>query len=375
MKRTIRILIGLFIIASNFIGAQTTALCVLQTDIFSIENSANIPTVTINGDDTITLTFPDQFVTDVFANHIIYDFYQAFPNTSETLEKYYNITYDSRLLIEDVITNVPLSIIQYDGEINTTDLPFNTSVSLSLIDLLDGRTYDLTKYRHTSDADDCYGNCTLYDVPNDFMFRVIFTYNAETELLIMESESLSSCGNYFSIGLTGGNPNEFGVLNNTLQLWNSTPITSSVSEYTSSCYEIESTLFAILDIACSPNDYAFGNISVIVDSEYDTVRFEKANMVFGYHMIEFSGVNLSVDDQSFQHIKPFEIANNPYLQIANFKNQLLYIEIYNASGQQIVQSTLFKENTLNISNLSEGLYFIRILDVNNQHKTFKFLKK
>ncbi len=97
-------------------------------------------------------------------------------------------------------------------------------------------------------------------------------------------------------------------------------------------------------------------------------------MIFGYEIIEFSKDNLSVEEEPFNLMKPFEIENNPYLQIANLNNQSVSIEIYNTSGQQIVQTKTFEENTLDISTFSSRLYFIRLSTLNNQQKIFKFLK-
>ncbi len=71
----------------------------------------------------------------------------------------------------------------------------------------------------------------------------------------MESESLTSCGNAFSIALTVGKPNEFGDIDNTLQTWESTPGTSAVSESSQSCYFTEATIFDTLSIACPSYKY------------------------------------------------------------------------------------------------------------------------
>ena len=375
MKAKNYIIIGLFVLISNVLIAQQAVLCGLQTDTFRIESSENIPAITSNGDDTVTLMFPDAYVSAIFANYTVYDFYQSFPNTSEALEKYYNVTYDTRSLIEDIVANVPTTILEYSGaNINGISLPFNSNVNPDLILALDDNTFELTKYRVTSDTDECYGNCTLIDVPNDFVFRVKFNYNSETELLHMETESLTPCGNTFSIGLSGGNPNEFNQTDYNLQLWESTSVTATETEFSQPCHEIEAAVFAVLNIVCSPYDYAIGNISVTLDSENESFRFNRSNMVFGEHIVEFSRTNLSVVDETLQVMKPFQIEGNPYLQISNLNNQSVNVDIYNTSGQHITQVKNFEENSLNISDLSVGLYFIRISNLNNQQKIFKFFK-
>ena len=375
MKAKNHIIIGLFVLISNVLIAQQAVLCGLQTDTFRIDSSENIPTITSNGDGTVTLVFPEAYVSTIFANYTVYDFYQSFPNSSEALEKYYNVTYDTRSLIEDIVTNVPTSILEYSGaNINGISLPFNSNVNPDLILALDDNTFELTKYRVTSDADGCYGNCSLIDVPDDFVFRVKFNYNAVTQLLLMETENLTPCGNTFSIGLSGGNPNEYNQTDYNLQLWESTSVTATETEFSQPCHEIEAAVFAILNIGCSPNDYGIGNISVTIDSENQSFRFNRPNMVFGEHVVEFSRANLSVVDETLQVMKPFEIEGNPYLQISNLNNQSISVDIYNTSGQHITQVKSFEENSLNISDLSVGLYFIRISNLNNQQKIFKFLK-
>ncbi|WP_282031647.1 T9SS type A sorting domain-containing protein [Winogradskyella eximia] len=375
MKAKNHIIIGLFVLISNVLIAQQAVLCGLQTDTFRIDSSENIPTITSNGDGTVTLVFPEAYVSDAFANYTVYDFYQSFPNSSEALEKYYNVTYDTRSLIEDIVTNVPTSILEYSGaNINGISLPFNSNVNPDLILALDDNTFELTKYRVTSDADGCYGNCSLIDVPDDFVFRVKFNYNAVTQLLLMETENLTPCGNTFSIGLSGGNPNEYNQTDYNLQLWESISVTATETEFSQPCHEIEAAVFAILNIACSPNDYGIGNISVTIDSENQSIRFNRPNMVFGEHVVEFSRANLSVVDETLQVMKPFEIEGNPYLQISNLNNQSISVDIYNTSGKYITQVKSFEENSLNISDLSVGLYFIRISNLNNQQKIFKFLK-
>ena len=85
----------------------------------------------------------------------------------------------------------------------------------------------------TDDSNPCNNNpsCTLIDVPNDFTFRITFYLDTEIELLYMGYKELTSCGNAFSIGLTGGNPNGFTEVDNTLPLWESTPGLATVTEY------------------------------------------------------------------------------------------------------------------------------------------------
>ncbi len=97
-------------------------------------------------------------------------------------------------------------------------------------------------------------------------------------------------------------------------------------------------------------------------------------MVFGFNIIEFARFNLSVKEENFNKIKPFKTEGNPYLQFSNLNNQSIGIEIYNTSGQQVLNTNTFEENTVDTRNFSNGLYFIGLTTLNNQQKIFKFLK-
>ncbi len=368
----------IFIIIIFLGNAQEAVLCSLQSSSLKIENTTDIPTVSTNTDGTINLTFAQQDLTDLFSNYMIYDFYQAFPNSSsEEVLKYHTISYNSKALVEDILTNIPTSTIEISSLGNDIyALPMKTSISTELIEILDGNSYDVTKLTTTADSHPCNEdpNCELDDVPDNFNFRVQFNYDAETELMTMKSESLTSCGNAFSIALTGGNPNEFGEIDNTFQTWESTAGTSAVSESSESCYFTEGTIFGTLGIGCPSFNYTYGNISVTLNSENELLRFRKSNMVFGFNIIEFTKSSLSIKEENFKKIKPYKIQGNPYLHISNLNNQSISVSIYNTSGQQIINTKTFKENTIDISKFQTGLYFIRLSDLNNQQKIFKFLQ-
>lgn len=375
------VLIFILVISSNLVVAQETVLCALHTEVFKIENSVNVPTATSNADDTFTLTFLDQNVTDVFANYVIYDFFQTFPEASQTLQKYYTIAFNSKDLIEDMIESVPSTTIIWTGFETETEIDMDTTIKSAitpeLIEALDGKSFEVTKYISTSDECDPFTNnpsCYLVNVSNTFNFVMNFDFNAEIGLLHVENEELTSCGNAFSIDLAGGNPNENNLDDNILQLWDSTPEISALSDNSQPCHTVERIIFSVLDLACSPNNNDTGNFYVTMNSETGTIQFIRELAIFGYSIIELSQINLFVEDQIFEAIKLFEIKGNPYLQIANLNNQAIAIEILNTSGQQVLKPKSFEENSLNISNLSTGLYFIRVSNLNNQQKIFKFLK-
>lgn len=352
--------------------SQEVILCDMQSLIMKIENSADVPLMTSNDDGTISLSFEEEYITNIFADYDIYDFYQNFPNSSsDEVLKYYTISVNSRAIIESTRTQIPTTILEiFIENSDTGNLPISTSISPEIFQTLDGITYEVTKYISTSDADPCY-SCPLLDVPESFNFRVNFNYNATEDILLMESYEPSSCGHSISIGLKGGNPNGFGNLENTLQLWESEPGISPEVDYSQTCHGIEFIIFSILDIACY--GYNYDNINVSFDIANETVQFNRVNAIFGYDTIEFSKVNLSINDENFSHMRLYKSSDNPYLQISNLNDQHVSIEIFSALGQHIFSVNEFKNNSVDLSNYETGLYFIKLSNVNNQHKTFKLL--
>ena len=366
----------MFIIASNLSKAQDAILCPSYNSYIKIENASDVPTTSAHPDDTLNLTFAEQYITDLFSNYIVYDFYQTSPNSSsEEVLKYYTISHNSKALIEDIFTQIPSTTISIATGYNVDSLPIRSAITPNVIQVLDGNTYKVTQYIATADDNECSNNpgCALNEVPTDFNFEVTFNYDAKTELLIVENEGLSSCGNAFSIALSGGNPNQFGTLDNTLQLWEVNSIAATLPDYDQPCTSIESVIFTLLDIGCALNDGPFSNIIVRVDSEAQTVRFYRPNQVFGEYIIEFTNSNLSVADNRLNFITPFKADGNPYLKLSNTDSHPIYIEIYNVSGQLILIKSKFEDNAIDLSNYRSGLYFIKLSDLNNQQKTFKFL--
>ncbi len=363
------VLIGLIIMAFSFVKAQETILCSLQNDYIKIESTEDIPTITNNTDGTVTLTYQDQNITNIFADYIIYDFNQAYPNANPEGEliKYYLIVHGNRALINEFYNAVYPDTYPFD--------PYpNTAISTELIDLLDNKTYKLIKYCTESSEQGLSCPEGEQNIPDGFQLKITFQFDAETNMMHAETEGVSSCGNSFSIRMKGGYDDGLGTTDNTFQLWESEPDTSAPSESNQPCYYIEQMLYSILDIGCNEGAN-YGNIRVITDNgEAGQFVLERSNLLFAIDYLTFQDNALSVDDENFQIIRPFELKNNPYLQISNLNNQLVSVEIYNTSGQRIVQVKTFEENSLNISNLSVGLYFLRISNLNNQQKIFKFLK-
>jgi len=81
---------------------------------------------------------------------------------------------------------------------------------------------------------------------------------------------------------------------------------------------------------------------------------------------------LSVNDNL---LLDFSVYPNPTTGILTIqsKTSIVQIEIYNQLGQLVLSNN--EENTIDISNVGQGLYFIKILDENGNIGTQKVVKK
>lgn len=75
---------------------------------------------------------------------------------------------------------------------------------------------------------------------------------------------------------------------------------------------------------------------------------------------------------SFNTDKDFYISPNPSSDYANFNKEFNLVEIYNSIGKLIVSHS--NTSQINVSSLSNGMYFINVTDENDTKKTIKFLK-
>jgi len=310
------VLIYLFTITSCFLTAQQAVLCALQNHQIKIESAADIPAVTDNPDGSVTLTHQDQNITDIFAQDIVHDFYQSYPNANPEGEliKYYTIVHGNRALINNL----------YDyGYPDTYFMePYpNTAISTTLIDLLDNKTYKLTNYCTESSEEGW--TCPEFEqnIPEGFELKITFEYDATNDMMHAETVGVSTCGNAFSISMKGGYDDGFGTTDNTLQLWESEAGNSTLTDYSQPCHYIENILYSVLDIACNEG-HNYGNIRVDANNgETGQFVLERENALFATDFLTFEDSSLSVEQYSFQNIKPFEIKGNPYLQISNLNNQ------------------------------------------------------
>ncbi|WP_055443694.1 T9SS type A sorting domain-containing protein [Lacinutrix himadriensis] len=345
----------------NYLGfTQNTILCPLQETYLKIEDPVNVPSITNNPDGTITLTHTEAYITDVFANYVIHDFIQSFPNSSSELRKYYNISFENRDLINELYATVPSSIFQLDNNYETTP------ISSNIINYLDGEVFDLTKY--CSDIEEAGEYCedNEQNVPNDFYLGMEFNYDATNDLMLATIIGSTPCGNSFSISLKGG------TVNNTLQLWISNPGTSTPSNYEDSCHYIEETLYGIIGVSCFEESHN-GNIKINMDTGNDTLVLERHTSTFSTDFMTFTNHRLSTIDTDFEKIKLVSNYKNPYINFTNIENDNYKIEIFNVSGKQILKNKTFNNNSILSESFATGLYFIKLQN-NKKSRVFKFIK-
>ncbi|WP_299124972.1 hypothetical protein [uncultured Winogradskyella sp.] len=285
-----------FILFALVGSAQQAVLCPLQKDYIKIENSDNIPTVTNNSDGTITLTHQDQTITDIFANYIIYDFYQAFPNSTGVLFEYYDIVHKNKDLINELYNTVSSDVffIEYEYDF--------TPVSSNMIALLDGKTYKLSKF--CSDIPEVGESCINNEqsVPDGFELKIEFNYDQNEDMIFAETVNISPCGNVFSIGLKGGVDECCYPVDIALQLWETDLGISTETDYDSGpCHSIEQWLYSMLDIGCQV--YNIGNIKIYPGDESGEIIIERETGVFSTDFMKFQEDNLSVDEFSSDSIR------------------------------------------------------------------------
>ncbi len=349
----------LLVIISNSVLGQETILCPLQSDILKIENSTNIPAISYNTDDTISLTFPDQYINDIFANYTIYDFYQTFPNTSGALLDYYTVVHRNKDLINEVYLSVPQNVLNIEN-----DYPFG-AINNNIINLVDGKTFRVIKTCSNNPETGQYCSTTEVVVPETLDINIEFSYNSVTNIMNIETaDNTSPCGNYFSADYKG--------FSTGLQLWYSDPGIISESSPSEPCHSFEEKLYQILGIECQ--GFNVGALSIYTEVDTGNLILERETAVFSSDLVVLQEYNLSITENNLDDIKFFQINNNPYLQASYLNDQRFSIYIYDISGQQILKAEKFEENSINISNLSTGLYFIKVIDVDNRQKIFKFLK-
>jgi len=373
MQKIYTFLIGFSILF--FSGySQENPLCPVLKIFVTISNADNVPTVTSNDDGTVTLTHPEQYITDIFANHIIYDFYQTYPG--ESFETQFTLGVKSKDLIVDLVNSVPSDIMSFsDGYLNLDQLPISSSINEEIVTFLDGQNFNITGISNSPEGSSCDSPCEIMDTPDDFDLEIAFNYDEYNDILYAQSTDITPCGNSFSLAFKGGNPiDDFPELGTTLQIWESTPGQTTSSSYDLPCHNIELTLFNLFGLGCLEYNLNLGNIELYLDPENNEITFGRPNAVFGYDAVRFSEANLSTKTDPFAKMYPYLKDGSTFLELSNSENHYVTVKILNLSGQIVVAEKQFEAHSIDVSALSNGLYLIKVSDIDNQQKAFKFLK-
>lgn len=334
-----------------------------------IENNVDIPSVTENGDGTITLVHPDQAITNVFANYTIYGFERTFPATnSELLMKYYTVFTDTNDLFVTIQNEISDAIYVIDQ-----DYSIPSAVPNDLVNFVHGKSFDIHGVVSFTDLDGCfYPNCPFIEGSVNYPITINFNYDANQDLLFVETDATTPCGNSFSIAMkaTSTSNNEIG-----LQIWSIDEVTDG-GNTDQDCHQIEYLIFTVFEILCS-NDFDNNSASrFLIDEDNGEVVFLKNNLLFGEDIVVLKDNTFSVSDNVFALLSIFQPAGKEYLQLVNNLDAHITASILTTSGKLVVQDQLATNNQIDISSLSKGVvYFVQLKNSENQVKYIKFIKR
>jgi hypothetical protein len=93
---------------------------------------------------------------------------------------------------------------------------------------------------------------------------------------------------------------------------------------------------------------------------------------------DFNSINGTLITESFVNKNSFKIYPNPVSNILTIENLFAYnlhLEVFNPLGQIVLEQNQNTSSTsLNVSNLSKGLYLLNITSEDNKTQTIKFIK-
>ena len=368
-----KLLVLIFLVFCANLYAQEQLLCPWLETSIKIENEEDILLVTTNGDGTLTLTHPtDEDITNIFNGFDIFVFERTFPNAqSEELVKWHTLGANSKQVFSNLRDNVPDTV--YTGY---EFIGLDTAINSDFIDLVDGREFRLSRAISTTDIDPCDIDCEPVTVPLEINITVGFSYNPDTDLLTMESTEETSCGNSFSINLSGGVDFEDASFDDfTLQTWAVNSGTQSIVDFDEACFQTELLFYNLFTIYCANNGSENPNFRVVNINSAGIFQLVQRNPFFGEDRLEFRDVQLSIEENFLENIYVYQIKNNPFLQIHNPNGQQLSLEVFDILGRQIVEKTNSFEDIQLAQLDSKSLYLVRISDTSINSKVFKFIKR
>jgi len=94
-----------------------------------------------------------------------------------------------------------------------------------------------------------------------------------------------------------------------------------------------------------------------------------ANRVVTFNLSSLSTVDIE------DSVSLFEVFPNPTADVLNFKikNEINNVEVFDVSGNLILKENALDSNSLSVSNLSSGLYFVKVTSL-DKSQTKKFIK-
>jgi len=317
-------------------------ICLVQEFTIIIDDTANVPTVIDNSDNTVTVVHSEQYITDIFANYKVYSFGRMFPDeTSGTLTRWYKIECENRSLINELYANVPSTIMSINNNYE------GYSISQGLRDFFDGQRFRFSEYNSTTDGAQCTIGCPLDPVPSDFDLLVDFSYDTQNDELVMTTVNATPCGTEFRFSLRERTSTE----GEGLILWTSEKQPCFNPDATSNCI-IENVLYRSLFDHGLPTD-----LEIINNEDF---KITTPNAIFGEYNVLFTREVLSTE--SFTLDKEIQIHPNPiddHIQIKADNISIQKVSVFNLLGKRVLISN---QNTKSIdaSQLQSGIYLCRI---------------
>lgn len=200
--------------------------------------------------------------------------------------------------------------------------------------------------------------------PDNWLFSPEMTFPANTESVTVTADVFAQDGLYpqekFSLGLydlTGEIEYNFHV------------------ETLTSDWSFEAPQTVSVTITNTEQDFSGLSLRMYV-RHFDTTdmyRFVVDNL-----SVSTTGGNLSTEDFNLSDIKIYPNPTNGLINIAGIEaNKINEISIFNQLGQKVMNlnASQLNNNSLDISDLNTGVYFVQLKDDSNNNKTMKIVKE
>jgi len=346
-------------------NSQNPVVCPYFEEFIRIENSNYIPTIENNIDGTVNLEFDDPELTSIFAEYIIGDFHQLNPDGSESMKKIYRINCNSRELLNDIDENIEVSIINANPYVQP-DMP------QEIIEQLDNQTLEYKKYCTDNQAVfEEWCDFNINPIPDSFNLILNTHYDVERDMIIMQSQGLTPCGNNLELGFKAGTTS----WNPSLFLWyiNSSVVNNDV-QVPFNYLNAEKFLMNMLGVGCE-NTMHYGDLLVVepmgIDDSFVDFARDTDFAVNDRVSFQYSTLNVTKGTPITASIIKL---NNVQAKITGLDSSDFILKVYDLSGKKMTIARDKDSNIIDISKLSKGLYFFQISYMNNNLAPLKFLK-